>query len=64
MRLDEERESTNIEDRRGVSGCTVAIGGGGLGILVLALVVMLCGGNSGFLLQQPIGSSVSQIPTF
>jgi hypothetical protein len=60
MRLDEERESTNVEDRRGVGGRTIAIGGGGLGILLLALVVMLCGGDPRFLLQQPIGSSVPQ----
>lgn len=40
----EGRESTNIEDRRG-SGRGIALGGGGLGMLVLGLIVYLCGGS-------------------
>jgi uncharacterized protein len=40
----EGRESTNIEDRRGM-GRGLAIGGGGLGMLVLSLVIYLCGGS-------------------
>ena len=46
------RESTNVEDRRGMSGRGVAVGGGGIGILVLALVVYLCGGDPRALLDQ------------
>ena len=42
----EGRESTNVEDRRGMSGRGMALGGGGLGILVLSLVVYLCGGSN------------------
>lgn len=57
MRWRGRRESSNVEDRRGIGGRTVAIGGGGLGLLVLALVVTLCGGDPRFLLQQPDGTS-------
>ncbi len=45
MRWAGRRESDNVEDRRGVSGRTVAVGGGGIGLLILALIVMLCGGD-------------------
>lgn len=36
MRIDDESESTNVEDRRGLG--PVAIGGGGLGVVVIALI--------------------------
>ena len=39
------RESTNIEDRRGMGGKGLAIGGGGIGTLVIALAIYLCGGS-------------------
>jgi predicted metalloprotease len=49
----EEGESSNIEDRRGMGGGRgLAIGGGGLGTLVLILLVWLCGGNPSQLLDQ------------
>jgi uncharacterized protein len=40
MNLDEERESSNVEDRRGIGGGGIAIGGGlgTLAIVVLALI--------------------------
>lgn len=44
------RESTNIEDRRGMGG--LAAGGGGIGVLILALVIYLCGGDPSTLLNQ------------
>lgn len=44
VRLDEIEESSNVEDRRGApTGKIVA--GGGIGTLVIALLVMLLGGN-------------------
>ncbi len=46
------RESSNVEDRRGMGGRGLAIGGGGLGTLVLVLIVWLCGGNPQTLLDQ------------
>lgn len=48
----EGRESSNIEDRRGMGGRGLAIGGGGLGTLLLILVVWLCGGDPSQLLNQ------------
>lgn len=51
------RESTNVEDRRGMSGRGVAVGGGGIGILVLALVIYLCGGDPRALLDQVTNDS-------
>ncbi len=49
----EEGESSNIEDRRGMGGGrTLALGGGGLGTLVLILLVWLCGGDPRALLNQ------------
>jgi len=40
-------DSSQVEDRRGVSGRTAAIGGGGLGIvgLIIALIVVFAGGS-------------------
>lgn len=58
MRFGDQQESTNIEDRRGRSG--LAIGGGGLGILILALAVWLCGGDPMKLLQDLPDQSVTQ----
>lgn len=49
MRWGNQRESDNIEDRRGRGG--LAIGGGGLGLLIIALAVWLCGGDPMQLLQ-------------
>jgi uncharacterized protein len=44
-----ELDPSQIQDRRGVSGRTVALGGGGLGIvgLILGLVLSLSGGGGG-----------------
>jgi predicted metalloprotease len=46
MRIDGEQESTNVDDRRGMStGKGLAIGGGTLGIIFL-IIKLLLGGNS------------------
>lgn len=52
MRWKDLRQSSNVEDRRGL-GRPVAIGGGGIAVLVLALAVYLCGGDPSQLLQNP-----------
>jgi len=52
------RESTNIEDRRGFGGRGIAVGGGGIGVLILALAVWICGGDPQALLDQIGGGSV------
>ena len=50
MRWGNQRLSDNIEDRRGRGG--LAIGGGGIGVLVIALAVWLCGGDPMSFLQN------------
>lgn len=45
MRFGNQRESDNVEDRRGMGGRGVAIGGGGIGVVILSLIVYLCGGG-------------------
>ncbi len=66
MRWEGRRESENVEDRRRVGG-PVAIGGG-LGVLLLAVVIALLGGDPRPLLQQagqqqvPAGNPGAQAP--
>ncbi len=56
MRLDGRRESSNVEDRRGMStGAKAGIGGLG-GIIMIALFTLLSGGNLG----DVIGNVVQQ----
>jgi predicted metalloprotease len=43
MRWRDYGQSSNVEDRRGLGGRGIALGGGGLGIVVLAIAAMLCG---------------------
>ena len=51
MRLDGRRESSNVEDRRGMSGGAVA--GLGLGgIALVAIITLLMGGNIGDVIQN------------
>lgn len=50
MRVDGQRESENVDDRRGQGGgrrAPMMMGGGMMGIVVLALMVYLKGGNLG-----------------
>ncbi len=51
MRWRDQRQSTNVEDRRGI-GSGMAVGGGGIGILILALAIYLCGGDPRQLLEN------------
>ncbi|NLF67600.1 MAG: zinc metallopeptidase [Candidatus Anammoximicrobium sp.] len=51
MRWQGRRQSDNVEDRRGLPGRRLAVGGG-LGTMVLVLVVMFLGGDPQALLQQ------------
>ena len=46
------RESSNVEDQRGMSGTGLALGGGGLGTLVLIFILWLCGADPSALLNQ------------
>ncbi len=59
MRWGDQRQSTNIEDRRGMGGRGIAVGGGGIGVLILAVAIYLCGGDPSQLLQNaPIQGEV------
>lgn len=55
MKWQGRRESDNVEDRRGLSGGKVAIGGGVIGIIILLLNVF--GGETG----QAVGSALEQM---
>ena len=45
MRFGDQRESTNVEDRRGMGGRGIAVGGGGIGVVIISIVIYLCGGG-------------------
>ena len=62
MRLDDQRESDNVEDRRGIGGRGIAVGGGGIGVVILAIAIYLCGGDPTQLLQNPPTGTEVQIP--
>ena len=61
------RQSENVEDRRGITGRGVAVGGG-LGALALTIIVLLLGGNPEEVMQnlqtsQPAGQEQSRALT-
>ncbi len=58
MRWSDLRQSSNVEDRRGMRGPAV-VGGGGIGVVILAIAIYMCGGDPSQLLQTgPTGSEV------
>jgi uncharacterized protein len=60
MRWRGERQSTNIEDRRGLSAGKVAVGGG-LGTVVILVLALLFGINPQTLLEQVPNSPASDV---
>lgn len=60
MRLDGRRRSGNVEDRRSVSGKTVGIGGGIIGMVLIGIVTLLSGGDLGDVARNVIGSQAQQ----
>ena len=54
------RESSNVEDQRGMGGTGLALGGGGLGTLVLIFILWLCGADPSALLNQLGGGDAPQ----
>ena len=73
MRWRDYGQSSNVEDRRGMGGRGLAIGGGGIGVIVLALAALVCGvdprqllenlpAETGQIQQQPGAASNSSQP--
>ncbi|MCC8070367.1 MAG: neutral zinc metallopeptidase [Bacteroidales bacterium] len=61
MRLDNRRSSQNIDDRRrsSLSGRTVGIGGGVVGLIVVALLTWLSGGDVGDVINNVVGQATN-----
>lgn len=57
----EDGQSSNVEDRRGMGGKGLALGGGGLGTIVLALAIYLFSGDSTALNQLGGGDAPSGV---
>ena len=63
MRWRGERQSTNIEDRRGISGGRGIAVGGGLGTLIIMILALLFGFDPQTLLQQSPDNQPTQVQT-
>lgn len=61
MRWMGRRQSSNVEDRRGIGTRGVAVGGG-VGAVIIALVVLLLGGDPGTLINQGQNSYIPGSP--
>jgi uncharacterized protein len=63
MRIEGQRESGNVEDRRGLSGGGMILGGGGLITIIFAVIVAFMGGDPRQVLQTlpPPGTSSRQL---
>ena len=59
MRLTGRRNSNNVSDRRGLSGRSIGIGGGIVGVIVAGIITLLSGGSIGDALGAALGQ-VSQ----
>ena len=62
MRLDDERESDNVEDRRGISMPGGRAGGVGIGTIALALVAMYFGVDPAVVLNMGQGLNQNNAP--
>ena len=61
MRMDGRRRSGNIEDRRGLSsGGKLGIGGGIVGVIIVAAITLFSGGGIGDVLSNIMGSGALQ----
>ncbi|MBD5220109.1 MAG: neutral zinc metallopeptidase [Bacteroidales bacterium] len=60
MRMDGRRTSGNVDDRRGISGKTVGVGGGIIGIIAVAVITLLSGGSLGDVVGNVLGSGAMQ----
>lgn len=55
MRLDGRRNSNNVNDRCGISGKAAGIGGGIVGIILVAVVTLMSGGSVGDVISNVVG---------
>ena len=62
MRWRDYGQSSNIEDRRGLGGRGLAIGGGGIGVVVLLIAALVCGIDPRQLLENLPQDQVTQQP--
>ena len=63
MRWRDYGQSSNVEDRRGMGGRGLALGGGGIGVVLLALAALICGVDPQQLLEGlPTGTQTQQQP--
>lgn len=60
MRLDGRRRSSNVDDRRRISGKTAGIGGGIVGVIIVAVLTLLGGGDIGDVISRVMGSGAIQ----
>lgn len=64
MRWRDYGQSSNIEDRRGMGGRGLAIGGGGIGVVVLLIAAIICGVDPRQLLENlPQDTTTTQQPS-
>jgi predicted metalloprotease len=61
MQLDGRRQSTNVDDRRGMSGGKIAGGVGLGGLIVIGLITLLLGGDPADVLEQVGGMAGTEI---
>lgn len=59
MRLTGRRESSNVEDRRGMGGGSKAGVGGIAGVIIIALFTYLSGGNLGDIINNVVGQQMA-----
>ena len=57
------RESSNIEDVRGMGGKGIALGGGGIATMLLGLAIYLCGGGDALNFFNQITGGGGAVPT-
>lgn len=62
MRWRDYGQSSNIEDRRGMGGRGLAIGGGGIGVVIILLAALVCGVDPRQLLENLPQETTQQQP--